>query len=64
VIMSGGAFTSGATIELSCDAPLREPFEAYLQGGTSRHHVALGALVAANALTKERFRPRVEHPLF
>jgi cystathionine beta-lyase family protein involved in aluminum resistance len=51
VIMSGGAFVSGATIELSCDAPMRAPFEVYLQGGTSRLHVALGALFAASALT-------------
>jgi cystathionine beta-lyase family protein involved in aluminum resistance len=50
VIMSGGAFVPGATIELSCDAPLREPYEVYLQGGTSRIHVALGALFAAEAL--------------
>ena len=51
VIMSGGAFVGGATIELSCDAPLRPPFEVYLQGGTTREHVLLGALFAAQALT-------------
>jgi cystathionine beta-lyase family protein involved in aluminum resistance len=53
VVMSGGAFVSGATIELSCDAPLREPFEVYLQGGSSRSHVALGALFAADQLAHE-----------
>ncbi|GAC1558340.1 MAG: methionine gamma-lyase family protein [Vulcanimicrobiaceae bacterium] len=53
VVMSGGAFVNGATIELSCDAPLRAPFEVYLQGGTSRTHVALGALFAADMLDKE-----------
>ncbi len=53
VVMSGGAFVGGATIELSCDAPLRPPFEVYLQGGTSREHVVLGALFAADAVTKE-----------
>ncbi|MBD5655575.1 MAG: methionine gamma-lyase family protein [Candidatus Eremiobacteraeota bacterium] len=53
VIMSGGAFVPGATIELSCDAPLRSPFEVYLQGGTSREHVLLGALMAAESLQKE-----------
>ena len=51
VIMSGGAFVNGATIELSCDAPLRPPFDVYLQGGTSRGHVLLGALFAAQALS-------------
>jgi cystathionine beta-lyase family protein involved in aluminum resistance len=53
VIMSGGAFVSGATIELSCDAPLRPPFEVYLQGGASRRHVVLGALLAADRLAHE-----------
>ena len=50
VIMSSGAFVSGATIELSCDAPLRPPFEVYLQGGTIADHAFLGALFAARAL--------------
>jgi len=50
VIMSGGAFIAGATIELSCDAPLREPFELYLQGGVNAIHGYLGALCAARAL--------------
>jgi cystathionine beta-lyase family protein involved in aluminum resistance len=49
VIMSSGAFVSGATIELSCDAPLREPFEVYVQGGVSAAHGYLGALLAARA---------------
>ncbi|MBD5633947.1 MAG: methionine gamma-lyase family protein [Candidatus Eremiobacteraeota bacterium] len=53
VVMSAGAFVAGATIELSCDAPLRPPFEVYLQGGTSREHVLLGSLFAAEALHKE-----------
>jgi cystathionine beta-lyase family protein involved in aluminum resistance len=53
VIMSSGAFVPGATIELSCDAPIRPPFEVYLQGGTNREHVVLGALFAAESLEKE-----------
>lgn len=53
VIMSAGAFVPGATIELSCDAPLRPPYEVYVQGGTSREHVLLGCLFAADALDKE-----------
>jgi len=57
VVMSGGAFIPGATIELSCDAPLREPFEVYLQGGASRRHVALGALLAADRLAHESGLP-------
>ena len=53
VIMSGGAFVPGATIDLSCDAPLRPPFEVYLQGGISRQHALLGILFAAETLRKE-----------
>ena len=33
IIMAAGAFTSGSSIELSCDGPLREPYVGYLQGG-------------------------------
>jgi len=47
VIMSAGSFISGATIDLSCDAPLREPYEVYLQGGVIAEHVALGTIFAA-----------------
>jgi len=50
VIMSSGAFVAGATIELSCDAPLRPPFEVYVQGGVSAAHGYLGALFAARAV--------------
>jgi cystathionine beta-lyase family protein involved in aluminum resistance len=50
VIMSSGAFIGGATIELSCDAPLREPYEVYLQGGMIAEHAFLGAMRAAQSL--------------
>lgn len=50
VIMSTGAFVSGSTVELSCDAPLREPYEVYVQGGVSAAHAYLGALFAARAV--------------
>lgn len=50
VIMAGGAFVTGSTIELSCDAPLREPFEVYLQGGMDVAHGILAVTSAAAAL--------------
>jgi cystathionine beta-lyase family protein involved in aluminum resistance len=53
VVMSGGAFVAGATIELSCDAPLRPPYDVYLQGGTSADHVRFGALSAATFLAEK-----------
>jgi cystathionine beta-lyase family protein involved in aluminum resistance len=54
VIMSGGSFVSGATIDLSCDAPLREPYEVYLQGGITAEHTALGAVIAATEVMRTR----------
>jgi cystathionine beta-lyase family protein involved in aluminum resistance len=60
VIMSSGAFVPGATIELSCDAPLRVPYDVYLQGGTMREHVVLGALLAADSVFKESKSARPE----
>jgi cystathionine beta-lyase family protein involved in aluminum resistance len=50
--MSGGSFISGATIDLSCDAPLREPYEVYLQGGITAEHTALGAIMAATEVMR------------
>ena len=52
-VMSSGAFIPGATIELSCDAPLRPPYDVYLQGGINREQVLIAALFAADALRKE-----------
>ena len=44
VVMAAGTFVSGASIELSADAPMREPYTAYLQGGLTYAHgrIALG----------------------
>lgn len=38
VIMAAGTFVSGASIELSADAPMREPYTVYLQGGLTYEH--------------------------
>jgi cystathionine beta-lyase family protein involved in aluminum resistance len=54
VIMSSGSFVSGATIDLSCDAPLREPYEVYLQGGITAEHTALGAIMAATEVMRTK----------
>ena len=48
VIMAAGTFVSGASIELSADAPMREPFIAYLQGGLTFSH---GRIALHKALT-------------
>ena len=57
VIMAAGTFVSGASVELSADAPMREPFTAYMQGGLTYAHgriaiaKALERMVEQNALT-------------
>lgn len=50
VIMAAGAFIQGASIELSCDAPIREPYTAYLQGGLSFDHGKIGILIAISRI--------------
>ncbi len=50
VIMAAGAFTMGASIELSADAPLREPYAVWLQGGLTYQTGRLGILSAAQNL--------------
>ncbi len=47
IIMAAGAFTMGSSIELSCDAPLREPYIAYMQGGTSFEATRAAILLSA-----------------
>jgi len=56
LVMAGGTFIDGSTSEFSADAPLREPYVLYAQGGTHRAHAALAleralqAIAAAGAL--------------
>jgi len=50
VVMAAGTFVQGASLELSADAPLREPYAVYLQGGLSRHYARLGVLSACREL--------------
>ncbi len=53
VIMAAGTFTLGASIELSADAPLREPFAVWLQGGLNFHSAKVGILLATQNLLDE-----------
>ncbi len=52
VIMAAGAFIQGASIELSADAPMREPYTVYLQGGLTYESGKAGILLAVNELLK------------
>ena len=44
LLMAGGTFIDGSTSELSADAPLRPPYNLFIQGGTSRSHVQLALI--------------------
>ena len=50
VIMAAGAFTLGASIELSADAPLREPYAVFMQGGINFHSAKIGVMLAAQEM--------------
>ena len=53
VIMAAGTFTLGSSIELSADAPLREPFAVWMQGSFNFHCGKTGVLIAANKILKK-----------
>ncbi len=46
VIMAAGAFLSGSSIELSADAPIKEPYAVYFQGGLTYEHAKYGILMS------------------
>jgi len=48
IIMAAGAFVQGSSIELSCDAPIRPPYTAFLQGGLTYEYGKIGVLTAIN----------------
>ena len=50
VIMAAGTFTLGASIELSSDAPIREPYAVWLQGGITYPSGKAGVLLAAQEM--------------
>ena len=53
VIMAAGAFVQGSSIELSCDAPLREPYIAFQQGGLTYEYGKLGLMKAVERILEE-----------
>ncbi len=52
VIMAAGAFVQGSSIELSADAPIKEPYIVYMQGGLTWHHAKIGIIIAVNEMYK------------
>ncbi|MDD2956312.1 MAG: methionine gamma-lyase family protein [Oscillospiraceae bacterium] len=53
VIMAAGAFTLGSSIELSADAPLREPYAVWMQGGLTYSSGKMGVLLAAQSMLEQ-----------
>ena len=56
VIMAAGAFTLGASIELSADGPMREPYAVWMQGGLTWNTGKIGVLLAAEECGKAEKR--------
>jgi cystathionine beta-lyase family protein involved in aluminum resistance len=52
VVMAAGTFVQGASLELSADGPLREPYNVYVQGGLSKEYVRLAMISAAREIIK------------
>lgn len=53
VIMAAGAFVQGSSIELSADAPIREPYIVYFQGGLTYEHSKFGAIKSLNRMMEK-----------
>ena len=53
IIMAAGAFIQGSSIELSADAPIREPYIAYLQGGLTYDHGKIALYIALQRLSEK-----------
>ena len=57
VIMAAGTFTLGASVELSADAPLREPYAVWMQGGITETSGKIGVLLAAQSMLEKGLLP-------
>ncbi len=54
VIMAAGTFVQGASLELSADAPIKEPYIGYLQGGLTLEHIQLALMLVLERMVRER----------
>ena len=55
VIMAAGTFVSGASIELSADGPMKEPYAVYFQGGLTYPHTKYGIIMSLQRMAEKRF---------
>ncbi|MDE7192041.1 MAG: methionine gamma-lyase family protein [Clostridia bacterium] len=54
VIMAAGTFVAGASIELSADSPIKEPYIAYMQGGLTYEHVKIACMYCVEKLLSDK----------
>ncbi|WP_173471808.1 aminotransferase class I/II-fold pyridoxal phosphate-dependent enzyme [Eubacterium ruminantium] len=54
VIMAAGAFVSGSSIELSADAPMKEPYAVYFQGGLTYPHAKFGIMMSVQKIVEKK----------
>jgi cystathionine beta-lyase family protein involved in aluminum resistance len=54
VIMAAGAFISGSSIELSADAPMKEPYAVYFQGGLTYPHAKFGIMMSLQKIVEKK----------
>ena len=54
LLMAGGSFIEGSTIELSADGPVRAPWAIYMQGGLSYYHVKIALREVVEEILKLR----------
>lgn len=54
VIMAAGTFVGGASIELSADSPIKEPYIAYVQGGLTYEHVKIAVIMCVQQLLESK----------
>ena len=55
LVMAGGTFVDGSTSEFSADAPLKPPYNLFVQGGTHHSHIQIGLIRALCDLVKAGF---------
>ena len=53
VIMAAGTFVSGASIELSADGPMKEPYAVYFQGGLTYPHAKYGIIMSLQRMAEK-----------
>ncbi len=61
VIMAAGTFIQGASLELTADGPIREPYTVFVQGGLIYAHVKLAIIEAINLFKEKGYVPTNEH---